>query len=343
MVQSKESQCSQFYCISNCSCYKVTVTTQPIGPIHVWSYVTLTCTVDPVPPGPLSYVCVKQALNFCHVQSNGREVAVGYITIKPQGFLIPIGPTEVTYQNEDNIVLGVNIPSYYYLATYLQSLQRYKDGNPLPVNCYSDMRVYTNTMGTRLTIQRAGKSDEKPALSSGRPLCSTLSYNIHCVIIISHRWYSRVAYTIQNERLVFNISNATTSDFGVYEPISDMNFIIYYYNKLNHLHFRNMVSLQAVPPHPSPDPPVIVITCAALNGTPDVHNITLMKNGSVLETVVGGNTLTYTVTWSGLGQQKSYLDVKVFNPFAKSYVKESLTQCLLRTEQESCMKPEFMK
>ena len=62
------------------------------------------------------------------------------------------------------------------------------------------------------------------------------------------------------------------------------------------------VSLQAVPPHPSSDSPVIVITCAALNGTPDVHNITLMKNGSVLETVVGGNTLTYTVTWSGLGQ-----------------------------------------
>ena len=24
---------------------------------------------------------------------------------------------------------------------------------------------------------------------------------------------------------------------------------------------------------------------------------------------------------------KSYLDIKVFNPFAKSYVKESLTQC----------------
>ena len=26
-------------------------------------------------------------------------------------------------------------------------------------------------------------------------------------------------------------------------------------------------------------------------------------------------------------RQKSYLDVKVLNPFAKSYVKESLTQC----------------
>ena len=68
------------------------------------------------------------------------------------------------------------------------------------------------------------------------------------------------------------------------------------------------VSLQAVPPHSSPDSPVIVITCAALNGTPDVHNITLMKNGSVLETVVGGNTLTYTVTWSGLGQYVCEVD-----------------------------------
>ena len=33
-------------------------------------------------------------------------------------------------------------------------------------------------------------------------------------------------------------------------------------------------------------------------------------------------------------RQKSYLDVKVFNPFAKSYVKESLTQCYRRLEQD---------
>ena len=33
-----------------------------------------------------------------------------------------------------------------------------------------------------------------------------------------------------------------------------------------------------------------------------------MKNGSVLETVVGGNTLTYTVTWSGLGQYVCEVD-----------------------------------
>ena len=30
---------------------------------------------------------------------------------------------------------------------------------------------------------------------------------------------NRVAYTIQNETLVLNISNATTSDFGVYEVV----------------------------------------------------------------------------------------------------------------------------
>ena len=34
-------------------------------------------------------------------------------------------------------------------------------------------------------------------------------------------------------------------------------------------------------------------------------------------------------------RQKSYLDVKVFNPFAKSYAKESLTQCLLRIMPEA--------
>ena len=38
-------------------------------------------------------------------------------------------------------------------------------------------------------------------------------------------------------------------------------------------------------------------------------------------------------------RQKSYLDVRVFNPFAKSYVKESLTQCYCRLEigQEACL------
>ena len=74
------------------------------------------------------------------------------------GFLIPIGPTEVTYHYGDTIVLGVNTSSHT-AASYIQSLQWYKDGNPLPVNS-SDIRVYTNTMGTRLTIQRAGRSDE---------------------------------------------------------------------------------------------------------------------------------------------------------------------------------------
>ena len=33
-------------------------------------------------------------------------------------------------------------------------------------------------------------------------------------------------------------------------------------------------------------------------------------------------------------RQKSYLDVKVFNPFAKSYVKETLTQCYRHLEQD---------
>ena len=33
-------------------------------------------------------------------------------------------------------------------------------------------------------------------------------------------------------------------------------------------------------------------------------------------------------------RQKSYLDVKVFNPFAKLYVKETLTQCYRHLEQD---------
>ena len=33
-------------------------------------------------------------------------------------------------------------------------------------------------------------------------------------------------------------------------------------------------------------------------------------------------------------RQKSYLDVKVINPFAKSYVKETLTQCYRHLEQD---------
>ena len=51
-------------------------------------------------------------------------------------------------------------------------------------------------------------------------------------------------------------------------------------------------------------PSTIVITCAARNGTPDVHNITLMKSGSVIASTIGGNTLNYTVpvTMDGLGQ-----------------------------------------
>eukprot|EP00731_Ephydatia_muelleri_P005992 Em0003g240a len=219
--------------------YKVTVSALTNGPIPVDSTLTVTlfCTIDPTPPMPLSYVWYSSApgnyinnqgpsatvyifprerklsLYFCHVQSNGSDVAVGYISIKPQGFLIPIGPTVVTYHYGDNIALEVSLSSNPR-AQYIQSLQWYKDGNPLPVNCSSDMGVCTNTTGTRLTIQRAG----------------------------------------------------------------------------------------------NPDSPVIVITCAALNGTPDVHNITLMKNESVLETVVGGNTLSYTVTWSGLGQYVCEVD-----------------------------------
>ena len=50
----------------------------------------------------------------------------------------------------------MNISSNYYI----RSLQWYRDGNPVPVNSSSDMRVYSDSMGTRLTIQRAGRSDE---------------------------------------------------------------------------------------------------------------------------------------------------------------------------------------
>ena len=53
----------------------------------------------------------------------------------------------------------MNISSFY-LARNIQSLQWYRDGSPVPVNSYSDMRVYNNSMGTSLTIQRARRSDE---------------------------------------------------------------------------------------------------------------------------------------------------------------------------------------
>ena len=71
---------------------------------------SLTCTVDPVHPGPVSYqwstavpeasissqgpntatvyiglTHPRQGLYFCHVLSNGSEVAVGYTVIRPQG------------------------------------------------------------------------------------------------------------------------------------------------------------------------------------------------------------------------------------------------------------------
>ena len=163
---------------------------------------SLTCTVDPIPPGPVSYqwstsipgtyissqgpnatlymgtAHPKQGLYFCHVLSNGGEVAVGYTVIKPQGmhtiinyfmivitytcigFLIPIGPTKLTYQYGDTIVLGVDILSYYIAQTSIQSLQWYRDGSPVPVNSSFDMRVYSDSVGTRLTIERAGRSDE---------------------------------------------------------------------------------------------------------------------------------------------------------------------------------------
>ncbi|KAL5502145.1 hypothetical protein EMCRGX_G008869 [Ephydatia muelleri] len=221
----------------------------------------------------------KQALYFCHVQSNGSEVAVGYATIKPQGFLIPIGPTEFTYQYGDTIVLGVNISSYYYLESFIQSLQWYKDGNPLPVNCSSDMRVYTNTMGTRLTIQRAGRSDEG-------------QYTVKINNILGAN---------NSVECYQNLLSLLEGHYATHSPVT---FTV----SPSLIQVPPQVSLQAVPSHPSHNSPVIVITCAALNGTPDVHNITLIKNGSVLETVVGGNTLTYTVTWSGLGQYVCEVD-----------------------------------
>ena len=83
-------------------------------------------------------------------------VIITYIHV---GFLIPIGPTSVTYHYGDTIVLEVNMSSLYP-ASNIQSLQWYRDGNPVLVDSSSDMRVYNNSMGTRLTIQRAGRSDE---------------------------------------------------------------------------------------------------------------------------------------------------------------------------------------
>ena len=88
----------------------MTVTTLPNGPIPLESYVTLTCAIDPVPPGLLSYVWYStfyqiiqgpptvtvQVYNngpnpylyFCHVLSDGIEVAVGYSLIRPQGRIL---------------------------------------------------------------------------------------------------------------------------------------------------------------------------------------------------------------------------------------------------------------
>ena len=67
------------------------------------------------------------------------------------------------------------------------------------------------------------------------------------------------------------------------------------------------VSLQASATHA---PSMIVITCGALNGTPDAHNITLMKSGLVIAGIVGGNTLTHNVpvTCNGLGQYVCVVD-----------------------------------
>ena len=89
--------------------YEVSVNILTNGPITAWSSVSLTCTIDPVPPGPVSYqwstavpgayifsqgpnatlyielAHPKQGLYFCHVLSNGSEVAVGYAVIRPQG------------------------------------------------------------------------------------------------------------------------------------------------------------------------------------------------------------------------------------------------------------------
>eukprot|EP00731_Ephydatia_muelleri_P005965 Em0003g213a len=367
-------------------CYKVTVSALTNGPIPVDSTVTLFCTIDPTPPMPLSYVWYSSA----------------------PGFLTPIGPTEVTYHYGDNIVLEVSLSSNP-IAQYIQSLQWYKDGNPLPVNCSSDMRVCTNTTGPRLTIQRAGKSDEGQytvkikniqgvnnsygciqnllSLLEGHyaahsPVTFTVSsslvkggtdqvsieptmyvipskiFNVEkassigqyqfqsCLDICLNcpnpiyrlffngvqRFDNRAFYDLRNGRLKLYITNATPNEFGVFEVVANICEGLYWATSCIPPYIRGVlidndqgwayvierfivqiyvppqVSLQAVPPHPSPDSPVIVITCAALNGTPDVHNITLMKNGSVLETVVGSNTLTYTVTWSGLGQYVCEVD-----------------------------------
>ena len=89
--------------------YEVSVNILTNGPIALGDYVSVTCTIDPIPPGPVSYqwstsipgtyissqgpnatlymgtAHPKEGLYFCHVLSNGGEVAVGYIVIKPQG------------------------------------------------------------------------------------------------------------------------------------------------------------------------------------------------------------------------------------------------------------------
>ena len=92
--------------------YEVSVNILTNAPIVAWSMVPLTCSIDPVPPGQVSYqwstsiphtpytfissrgpsadVYIGPApprwgLYFCHVLSNGSEVAVGHTVIKPQG------------------------------------------------------------------------------------------------------------------------------------------------------------------------------------------------------------------------------------------------------------------
>ncbi|KAL5502156.1 hypothetical protein EMCRGX_G008880 [Ephydatia muelleri] len=439
--------------------YKVTVSALTNGSIPVDSTVTLFCTIDSTPPMPLSYVWYSSApgnyinnqgpsatvyifprerklsLYFCHVQSNGSDVAVGYISIKPQGFLIPIGPTEVTYHYGDNIVLEVSLSSNP-IAQYIQSPQWYKDGSPLPVNCSSDMRVCTNTTETRLTIQRAGNSDEGQytvkikniqgvdnsygciqnllSLLEGHyaahsPVTFTVSsslvkggtdqvsveptmyviptriFNVEkassigqyqfqsCLDICLNcpnpiyrlffngvqRFDNRAFYFLRNGRLTLFFTNATPNEFGVFEVVANICEGLYWAISCIPPYIRDVlidndqgwayvierfivqiyvppqVSLQAVPPHPSSDSPVIVITCAALNGTPDVHNITLMKNGSVLETVVGGNTLTYTVTWSGLGQYVCEVD-SLYSTHQESIVLKESAMAKLQLMSMTC-------
>jgi hypothetical protein len=79
----------------------------------------------------------------------------------------------------------------------------------------------------------------------------------------------------------------------------------------------------------------------ALNGTPDVHNITLMKSGSVIASTVGGNTLTHTVpvTWNGLVQYVCEVDSLYSTQQKSGIVRGSGMHSTAHTmDSESCCK-----